>query len=206
MWGLVKGIPLFTPANPAAFNNPANYIQNYHLLATDKSVTEVPQFRVDLIHEADGDGFGYRAGFIHKETKQRFSYNELRLNAVTGANISLAQAGALNGSITPFDSNGLQLLFVDPSAVAAYVAAHPGSYVLNNSVARNTLNNFLLDETLDGGYARPRTARARSMCRAACATNGPRTRSPTTCRARSPARPTSPPCGPTATTTSRSPR
>ncbi|RAK59120.1 TonB-dependent receptor [Phenylobacterium hankyongense] len=151
--GNVQGIPLLSPANPAAFGNPANYLQNYHLLATDKSVTKVPQVRIDLIHEADGDGFGYRVGLSHKETRQQFSYNEVRLNAAPGANVTLARAGVLDGSITPPDSNGQALTFVDPAAVASFVAANPSLYVLNNSTARNTLNNFFLREKIDGGYA-----------------------------------------------------
>jgi TonB-dependent receptor len=151
--GQVEGIPLFAPANAAAFDNPANYLENYHLLATDKSATDLPQARVDFIHDAPGDGFSYRAGLAHREIKQRFSYSEVRLNDVAGSNVTLARAGALSGTITPFDSNGLSLLFLDPSAVARFVAANPSLYTLNNSVARNTLNNFFLREQVDGAYA-----------------------------------------------------
>jgi TonB-dependent receptor len=150
--GLVQGIPLFAPASPAAFDNPASYLQNYHLLATDKSTTETPQGRIDLIHTPDGDGFGYQAGYFHKQTRQRFSYHEVRLTDVAGANVTLAQAGPLNGSLTPFDSGGLPLLFLDPAAVAGFVSGHSSLYALANSAARNTLNNFFLRETVDGGY------------------------------------------------------
>ena len=154
--GQVSGIPLFQPANPAAFADPTNYLQTYHLNAVDRSTTRTPQFRIDLTHNADptAEGFGYKLGYVHRQTRQNYFYNEFRLNPIAGANINLAQIGPYLGSITPGDAAGLSLAFLDPDAVADYVAAHPGSYVAAASnLQRSTLNNFALRETVDAGYA-----------------------------------------------------
>lgn len=154
--GEVGKAQLFVPVSQANFHNPALYAQTYTLTATDKSKTLIPQLRVDYIHDPGdgGEGLGWRAGYFHKETDQTYFYHEFRYNPLATANITLATVGALNQTIAPEDGAGQTLLLVDPAAVSAYLAAHPGSYsVAATNTQRSTLNNFHLNETIDAGYA-----------------------------------------------------
>ncbi len=151
--GSVGGVPLFQPANPAAFANPANYNESYHLNAVDRSKTREPQFRIDLVHTPAGDsGLGFQAGFNHRRIDQFYTYDEYRLNPI--GTVTLAQTGATNGPYVPPDSAGLALNFLNPTAVDGFVAANPALYApASTNLARSTLNDFSLAETVDGGYA-----------------------------------------------------
>ncbi len=154
--GNVAGIPLLKPNNLTAFDDLTSYVQDHLLDATDRSTTNSPQLRIDLIRRepAANGGFGFQAGYNHRLIKQDFFYHENRINPVAGAGINLATAGGLIGTLTPPDSGGVQLIFLDPTAVSRYIAANPQLYVTAGSnVARSILNNFNLRESVDGGYA-----------------------------------------------------
>ncbi len=154
--GNVGGIALLQPVTPASFSTLSNYAQGYFLTNTDSSTTKQPQFRIDLIRtgDADGQGFGFGAGLIHRELRQSFYLTESRFNTNPAAGITLATLGALKGTLSPGDAGGLVLNFLNPEAAAAYLAANPGNYtVAASNVQRSTLNNFRLREIVDGIYA-----------------------------------------------------
>ena len=152
--GQVGKAQFFQPLSLAAFQNPASYNQTYHLSATDKSKTLIPQLRVDYVHNQDpgASGWGWRFGYQWREVSQTFTYYERRLNRAPTATQTLATVGALGATITPFDSNGVPLLFVDDKLASAFTVNNPNLFVLNNSVVRNNLNNFTLQETTHSGY------------------------------------------------------
>ena len=151
--GQVKDAQLFIPNSVSAWLNPASYNQTYYLTAVDKSDTNVPQLRVDFSHTPDGDGLMYKAGYGHRETQQTYFYHEQRLNPV-GTAPTLATAAPNTLSLTPFDSGGLPLMFLNPDTVTGFVAGNPQLYAAaSTNLARSTANNFALTETIDGGYA-----------------------------------------------------
>lgn len=131
----------------------------------DSSKPREPQFRIDLVHGGSptDQGFTFGAGFLHRQLKQNYYYTEYRLNPLAGAGVTLATTGPL-GPYTPPDSGGLALTFVDPNAVAAYIAQHPGSYaVASTNLARSTLNNCFLREAVSaasGGHSAANASRA----------------------------------------------
>jgi TonB-dependent receptor len=146
--------PLFIPNNSAAFMNPANYNEVYHLDAVDKSTSHLPQVKAELSDnfDADSDGLGLRAGFVWRDLTQDYSYNQARYNPV-GTAPTLAQLGTIPVAPTLYDGQGQTLLFVDPNAVGAFVTANPARYVRNASdTLSNAISNFHLEEAITSGY------------------------------------------------------
>lgn len=145
---------LFTPNNEAAFMNPANYNEVYHLNAVDKSTNHLPQVKAEFSDnfDASADGLGLRAGFVWRDLTQVYSYNQARYNPV-GTAPTLAQLGTIAIAPSLYDGEGQSLLLVDPNAVAAFVTSNPARYTRNASdTLSNAISNFHLTETITSGY------------------------------------------------------
>ncbi len=68
--------PLFTPNNLAAFMNPANYKQVYHLNALDTSTNELPQTKIEFKKnfERESTGLGFKAGWTWRDLSQHYDF------------------------------------------------------------------------------------------------------------------------------------
>ena len=74
---------LFTPNNEAAFMNPANYNEVYHLNAVDTSMSHLPEGKVEYIDNMDSDatGLGFKGGWYWRDLSQFYYYNQYRLKS-----------------------------------------------------------------------------------------------------------------------------
>lgn len=147
--------PLFVPNNQAAFMNPANYTEVYHLNAVDTSISHLPQTKVEFTDNMDGDaqGLGFKLGWTWRDLRQKFYYNQVRFNPVAGTAPTLAAVGVINKNINLYDGQGQTLLLVDPNAALAYVAAHAANYTRNaGDLVSNNVNNYQLGEMIDAFY------------------------------------------------------
>lgn len=153
------GAPLLTPVG-SAYMNPASYTQGNYQLETDKSHSTLPQVRVDFRHNADPAdmGFGLKLGGSYRDLTQAYDYQQTTLTPAKPVP-TLATIGTLGNTISLENGRGQTLLLEDPAAVAAYLAAHPGSYAASTSDALpNQVNDFDLNEQIAAGYVQARYA------------------------------------------------
>lgn len=146
---------LFIPNNPAAFMNPANYNQVYHLNAIDTSTSRVPQAKVEFKDNIDPGaiGLGFKAGWWWRQVSQKYYYWQYRSNPV-GTPPTLAQIGVLPTNVSLYNGAGQTLLLIDPNAVINYVAANASHYTENASdQLSSTVNNYNLTERINALYA-----------------------------------------------------
>jgi TonB-dependent receptor len=147
--------PLFVPNNQAAFMNPANYTEVYHLNAVDTSISHLPQTKVEFTDnmEPDAQGLGFKLGWAWRDLRQKYYYTQFRLNPNAGTAPTLAAIGTINKNIDLYDGAGQTLLLVDPNAVISYVNAHMANYTRNASdLVSNNVNNYQLGEMIDAFY------------------------------------------------------
>ncbi|HEY2009576.1 MAG TPA: TonB-dependent receptor [Rhizomicrobium sp.] len=145
---------LFIPNNMAAFQNPNNYNQVYHESVTDQSISHLPQTKLELTHNTDGDdkGFGFKLGWTWRDLSQRYDLTQYRL-VPTGTAPTLGQIGTINKNLSLYNGEGQTMLLVDPNAVINFVAANPGLYKENASdQLTSTVNNFRLGEMINAFY------------------------------------------------------
>jgi len=149
-------VPVFTPANAGAFNNAALFNQTENTTQRETSDNRTRTFKLSLAHNmAEGaTGWGYKGGAQLRKLTQDYDFNELKYVPATGNTISLSAVGAGTQSLTPYSSNGLGLLLVDPQAAQRYFDTNPGRYAL---AATNTQNSsqrdFGIGENIAAAYA-----------------------------------------------------
>jgi TonB-dependent receptor len=147
---------LFIPNNEAAFMNPTNYTQVYHLNAVDTSMSHLPEVKAEYINNMDSDstGLGFKAGWYWRDLSQFYYYNQYRLNPKTGDAPSLATVGTIGTNVPLYDGEGQTLLLINPIAAQGYVNANPSLYTENSSdQLSNTVNNYHLSEMINALYA-----------------------------------------------------
>jgi TonB-dependent receptor len=148
--------PLFVPDNIAAFMDPNNYHQVYHLNAVDTSISHLPQTKVEFTDNMDPDarGLGFKLGWTWRDLKQKFYYNQYRLNPNAGTAPTLAAIGVIDKTLHLYDGVGQTLLLVDPNAVVDYVNAHMADYTRNagDTLSSNS-SNYQLGEMINAFYA-----------------------------------------------------
>ena len=146
--------PLFTPNNLAAFMNPANYKQAYHLTALDTSTNHLPQAKLEFSDhfEPDLKGLGFKAGLFWRDLSQHYIYDQDELKPV-GTAPTLAAIGTINTNVPLYDGEGQTLLLSDPAAAYSYVAANSANYARNSTdILSDTINNYRLQEIVEAGY------------------------------------------------------
>lgn len=148
-------LPLFTPTNPAAVSNLANYVQQYHATYVDASHSSVPQYRLDFKHNVDSEdrGWGFKAGVFHRDLSQAYYFDGITTKPLAGMAPSLATIGVLS-PITPSNGDGQKIVALDPEAVTAYIKANPGLY--GAPAFSGNINDYRLREIIDAGYAEAR--------------------------------------------------
>lgn len=149
-------VPIFTPATAGAFNNAALFNQTENTTQRETSDNRTRTFKLSLAHNmAEGaTGWGYKGGVQLRKLTQDYDFNELKYVPASGNTITLSAVGASTQSLTPYSSNGLGLLLVDPQAAQRYFDANPGRYTL---AATNTQNSsqrdFGIGEDITAAYA-----------------------------------------------------
>jgi TonB-dependent receptor len=146
---------LFTPNNEAAFMNPGNYSQVYHLNAVDTSMSHLPEVKAEYTNNMDKDstGLGFKGGWSWRDLSQFYYYNQYRLNPNAGTAPSLATIGTIPVNVPLYNGEGQTLLLINPNAVTSYIAANPSSYTENSSdPLSNTVNNYQLSEMINAFY------------------------------------------------------
>ncbi|MET0265390.1 MAG: TonB-dependent receptor [Duganella sp.] len=149
-------VPVFTPATAGAFNNAALFNQTENTTQRETSDNRTRTFKLSLAHNmAEGaTGWGYKGGAQLRKLTQDYDFNELKYVPASGNTIALSAVGASTQSLTPYSSNGLGLLLVDPQAAQRYFDANPGRYTL---AATNTQNSsqrdFGIGEDITAAYA-----------------------------------------------------
>jgi TonB-dependent receptor len=147
---------LFIPNNEAAFLNPGNYTQVYHLNAVDTSMSHLPEVKAEYINNMDSDstGLGFKGGWHWRDLTQFYYYNQYRLNPVSGKAPLLSNVGTIPVNLPLYDGEGQTMLLINPDAVTNYIAANPSSYTENSTdQLSNTVNNYHLSEMINSFYA-----------------------------------------------------
>jgi TonB-dependent receptor len=146
---------LFIPNNEAAFMNPANYTQAYHLNAVDTSISHLPQTKVEFTDNMDtgATGLGFKMGWTWRDLRQKYYYNQYRLNPNTGTAPTLATVGAINQNINLYDGEGQTLLLINPTAVINYIDTNMANYTRPaGDAVSNNANNYQLGELINAFY------------------------------------------------------
>ena len=146
-------VALFAPSNPGYFLDPANYAQTSYLSRMERSRSGLLTLKADFTHnlQEDASGWGYKGGVEHRNLQQRYGLDET--GYVPTRSVSLAAIGSEDTRFQPYDGAGQSMLLIDPDKVDAYVAAHPGSYALATTNARNSaIGDFNIKEAIDSAY------------------------------------------------------
>lgn len=149
-------VPVFTPASTGAFGNAALFNQTENTSQRETSDNRTRTFKLSMAQNmAEGaTGWGYKGGAQLRKLTQDYDFNELKYVPAAGATISLSAVGASAQSITPYNSNGLGLLLVDPAAAQRYFDANPGKYALAATNTQNsTQRDFGIGEDVGAAYA-----------------------------------------------------
>lgn len=149
-------VPVFTPVDTGAFGNAALFNQTEHTTQRETSDNRTRTFKLSMAHNmAEGStGWGYKGGAQLRKLTQDYDFNELKYVPAAGAAIALSAVGASARSLTPYNSNGLGLLLVDPQAAQRYFDANPGRYAPAATNSQNsTQRDFGIGEDVGAAYA-----------------------------------------------------
>jgi len=149
-------VPAFTPVNPGAFGNAALFNQTENTTQRETSENRTRTIKLSLAHNMaeDATGWGIKGGAQLRKLTQDYDFNELKYVPLTGSTITLSAVGASTQSLTPYSSNGLGLLLVDPQAALRYFDANPGKYALATTNMQNsTQRDFGIVEDISAAYA-----------------------------------------------------
>ena len=152
---------VFTPVNPAAFNNYSAYAP-YRRQFDDRELNEdIYEAKIDFGRElpALGAGWSYEVGAGVRRIDRDFDENRDRYLPNAGNTYDLAAADVLRQDLClqpPGAGAGQCILVIDPARAsanfAAHLAANPGQWRLDTMDANDNNLDYSLQETVWSGY------------------------------------------------------
>lgn len=139
--------PLFTPVNPAANRDPANFFLQQQRDATVRTFEKSGQLRLNVAYD-DGGAIKLKAGGVARTTRRRYANSQVNYTAGPGFTYTLAEVDA-PGPGTRIQDRYLLTPRIDVGQAMAFFDANRGRFV--TSVTPPT-GNYRLQENVYAGY------------------------------------------------------